>query len=173
MEIKDSFYLGKVTKPFGLKGELVLYLDVDNPSEYTELDGVYININNRLVLYPIESIRINSNKAVVSFEKVEQEDSYRLVGKELYLPLELLPELKGNKFYFHEVIGFNVIDEEKGNIGHIEKILEYPTTPLFSIRLEDREILIPIVEPILQRVDREEETIYIKAPEGLIELYLD
>ena len=50
---EDSYYLGRITKPFGYKGELSIYLDVDTPEEYRELDGVYVEINKRLVLYEI------------------------------------------------------------------------------------------------------------------------
>ena len=72
-----------------------------------------------MVLYTIKSIRINNNKATVRFDGVEYEDLDRLLGRELYLPLELLPPLEGNKFYFHEIIGFSVIEEEKGDIAYI------------------------------------------------------
>lgn len=172
MEIKDCFYLGKVSKPFGFKGELVLFFDVDTPEEYSELDGVYIEINKRLVLYPIETIRVRSNKATVRFRDISPEDALKLIGKDLYLPLELLPILEGNKFYYHEIIGFEVIDAEKGNIGVIKKVLEYPATPLFSIDFKGKEILMPIIDSVIENVDREAKTIYINAPKGLIELYI-
>lgn len=172
MEIKDCFYLGKVSKPFGFKGELVLFFDVDTPEEYSELDGVYIEINKRLVLYPIETIRVRSNKATVRFRDISPEDALKLIGKDLYLPLELLPVLEGNKFYYHEIIGFEVIDAEKGNIGVIKKVLEYPATPLFSIDFKGKEILMPIIDSVIENVDRETKTIYINAPKGLIELYI-
>ncbi|MDD2287791.1 MAG: ribosome maturation factor RimM [Bacteroidales bacterium] len=172
MEIKDCFYLGKVSKPFGFKGELVLFFDVDTPEEYSELDGVYIEINKRLVLYPIETIRVRSNKATVRFRDISPEDALKLIGKDLYLPLELLPILEGNKFYYHEIIGFEVIDAEKGNIGVIKKVLEYPATPLFSIDFKGKEILMPIIDSVIENVDRETKTIYINAPKGLIELYI-
>ncbi|MFA6807304.1 MAG: ribosome maturation factor RimM [Bacteroidales bacterium] len=172
MNVNDCFYLGLVSKPFSYKGELVLYFDVDEPMEYSELDGVYIEISNRLILYPIEAIRVNGNKAVVRFENMNQEDSLKLIGKKLFLPLEMLPKLEGNKFYFHEVIGFNVIDSEKGDVGVINSIIEYPAHPLFSILYNEKEILMPIVDPIIEKVDREAKIIYIKAPQGLIDLYL-
>ncbi|MFV0500640.1 MAG: ribosome maturation factor RimM [Bacteroidales bacterium] len=172
MEIKDCFYLGKVSKPFGFKGELVLFFDVDTPEEYSELDGVYIEINKRLVLYPIDTIRLRSNKATVRFRDISPEDALKLIGKDLYLPLELLPILEGNKFYYHEIIGFEVIDAEKGNIGVIKKVLEYPATPLFSIDFKGKEILMPIIDSVIGNVDRETKTIYINAPKGLIELYI-
>ncbi|MEA5099410.1 MAG: ribosome maturation factor RimM [Bacteroidales bacterium] len=172
MDRKEAYYLGKVVKPFGFKGDLVLFFDVDQPEEYSELDGVYIEINKVLVLYPITSIRLNGNKATVRFENITPDDSLKLIGKDLYLPLSILPKLDGNKFYFHEIIGYEVVDSEKGNIGIIESVIEYPAQPLFSIEFHQKEILIPIIDKIIHKVDRDAKIIYINAPVGLIDLYL-
>ncbi|MEE0267536.1 MAG: ribosome maturation factor RimM [Bacteroidales bacterium] len=172
MKIEDCFYLGKILKPFSYKGEVVLFLDVDEPMDYSELDGVYVSINKKLVLYTIKSIRINNNKATVRFDEVEYEDLERLLGRELYLPLELLPPLEGNKFYFHEIIGFEVIDSEKGNIGKIVGVYENAPQPLLSIDCEGKEILLPIIDEVILNVDRQAKQMSVKSPEGLIELYL-
>ena len=172
MKIEDCFYLGKILKPFSYKGEVVLFLDVDEPMDYSQLDGVYVSINKKLVLYTIKSIRINNNKAIVRFDGVEYEDLERLLGRELYLPLELLPPLEGNKFYFHEIIGFEVIDQEKGNIGKIVGVYENAPQPLLSIEFEGKEILLPIIDEVILQVNRQEKQMRVKSPEGLIELYL-
>jgi 16S rRNA processing protein RimM len=95
-----------------------------------------------------------------------------LVNANLSLPLVLLPKLKGNKFYFHEVSGFMVIDDVHGILGMISKVLELPNNPLFSIDHDGKEILIPIADEIIKKVDRRSRTIHIKAPEGLVDLYL-
>ena len=43
---------------------------------------------------------------------------------------------------------------------------------LFQIMNGDTEILIPILDQIIEKVDRENKTIYISAPAGLIDIYL-
>lgn len=172
MNIKDCFYLGRVSKSFGFKGEVVLFLDVDNIEEYAELDGVYIDINSHLVLYEIESLRFSDNKVIVRFSDTSYEDTLALIGKEMYLPLSMLPKLEGNKFYFHEVIGFKVIDKEKGDIGTLKEVIDYPAQPLLSVCFGEKEILIPLVDKIIEKVDRDHKTMYINAPVGLIDLYL-
>ena len=106
-------------------------------------------------------------------EDLTPQEAQALAGHDLYLPLDLLPELTGNQFYFHEVTGFKVIDVEKGEIGIIQSIIEYPAQPLFSIMNGDKEILIPVIDPIIKKVDREQRTITIEAPNGLIDLYLE
>ena len=49
MEIKDCFQLGKITKPFGYKGEVVFFLDVDEPMDYAEMDSVFVEVGGKLL----------------------------------------------------------------------------------------------------------------------------
>ena len=171
---KDECYrLGNITKPFGYKGQMVFYLDVDSPQDYADLDSVFIETKTGLVPYFFKVDNINGNKAVVTFEDLTPDEAHALAGHDLYLPLDLLPKLTGNHFYFHEVIGFRVVDSQHGDIGTLQSIIEYPAQPLFQIDKEGKEILIPIIDPVIKLVDRENKTLHIDAPNGLIELYLN
>lgn len=171
---KDECYrLGNITKPFGYKGQMVFYLDVDSPQDYADLDSVFIETKTGLVPYFFKVDNINGNKAVVTFEDLTPDEAHALAGHDLYLPLDLLPKLTGNQFYFHEVIGFRVVDRQHGDIGTLQSIIEYPAQPLFQIDKEGKEILIPIIDPVIKLVDRENKTLHIDAPNGLIELYLN
>lgn len=173
MTKEECYRLGNITKPFGIKGQMVFYLDVDSPDDYADLDSAFVEVKGALVPYFFKVDNINGNKAVVTFEDLTPQEAQALAGHDLYLPLDLLPELTGNQFYFHEVTGFKVIDVEKGEIGIIQSIIEYPAQPLFSIMNGDKEILIPVIDPIIKNVDREQRTITIEAPNGLIDLYLE
>lgn len=173
MTKEECYRLGNITKPFGIKGQMVFYLDVDSPDDYANLDSAFVEVKGALVPYFFKVDNINGNKAVVTFEDLTPQEAQALAGHDLYLPLDLLPELTGNQFYFHEVTGFKVIDVEKGEIGIIQSIIEYPAQPLFSIMNGDKEILIPVIDPIIKKVDREQRTITIEAPNGLIDLYLE
>jgi 16S rRNA processing protein RimM len=89
------------------------------------------------------------------------------------LPLDLLPKLEGNKFYFHEVIGFSIEDKNFGIVGKIKGINDATAQALFEIDREGIEILIPMNDEFIVKVDREHQTIIVDTPEGLIDLYLD
>ena len=172
MTKEECYQLGKITKPFGYKGQVVFFLDVDQPDDYTGLDAVFVEIKNTLVPYFIKEMKINGNKATVTFEDISPDQALSLVGCNLFLPLEMLPKLDGNKFYFHEVIGWTVIDSEKGDIGTIASVIDYPAQALFQIMKNDKEILVPIIDQVINKVDRKEKKMYITAPNGLIDLYL-
>ena len=122
----------------------------------------------------MENITFHSNKSFVLFQDLKTlEAANQLVGISAYLPLDLLPEKDGNDFYSHEVVDFLVIDEEKGELGKVQEIIEYPTQSLIQIVINGKEVLIPIHDDIIQDVNREEKKIYIKAPNGLIDMYLE
>lgn len=170
----DYFYLGLITKPFGYKGELYVYLDTDEPEKYANLRAVFLQEGDEYIPYMIESIEMRGGKnAVVKFLDVDGEDAKSLVKMEMYLPLSELPPLTGNKFYYHEVIGFQVIDKEKGNIGVCKDFIDISNQPIMQVDFNGREILIPAVDDVFETVDRENRTLHVNAPEGLIDIYLE
>jgi len=173
MTKEECYQLGRITKPFGYKGQVVFFLDVDTPEDYADLDSVFVDVKGHLMPYFIKDLNLKGNKAIVTFDDISSEEALSLVGCELYLPLDLLPELTGNQFYFHEIIGWKVVDSEKGDIGIIQSVIDYPAQPLFQIMKNDVEILIPVIDQVIQKVDREKKTMFISAPNGLIDLYLD
>lgn len=173
MTKEECYRLGNITKPFGYKGQMVFYLDVDSPEDYAELDSVFVETKTGLVPYFFKVDNINGNKAIVTFEDLTPDEAHALAGHDLYLPLDLLPKLTGNQFYFHEVTGFRVVDSQYGDIGTLQTIIEYPAQPIFQINKEGKEILIPVIDPVIKQVDREHKILYITAPNGLIDLYLN
>ncbi|HPT15302.1 MAG TPA: 16S rRNA processing protein RimM, partial [Bacteroidales bacterium] len=73
----------------------------------------------------------------------------------------------------HEVVGFEVIDKSKGPVGKVRRILELPHQAMFEIEFGDKEILVPLVDEIIVKVDRKLKQLLIDAPEGLIDMYLE
>ena len=172
---KDKcFYVGKIVKTHGLKGEVTLRIDNEQFDDIEELNYFLLDVNEQLIPYFIEDIAYHSNKAFVLFQDLKTlEAANQFVGKSAYLPLDLLPEKEGNDFYSHEVVGYLVVDEEKGEIGNVNEIIEYPTQSIIQIIKDGKEILIPIHDDILKDVNRDEKKIYIKAPNGLIDMSLE
>lgn len=176
MEIADCYLLGYVTRLHGYKGEVLLFLDVTDPSEYTDLKQVYLDFNGSLTPFFIEKKSFaNATNLRIKFAGVESEDDARmLLKKSAYLPLTSLPQLSGTDFYDHEVIGFTICDKSFGEVGEIQTILDLPSNPLFEVLSKDGiEILIPIDKERIIQIDREKKEILIDAPEGLLDLYFE
>lgn len=174
MKKEDCFYLGKIVTKYSFKGELLIKLDTDQPELYENLDAMFIEVRNTLIPFFIESSQLHKSDLLrVQFEDVTTEaDADALIKSDVYLPLEFLPKLEGNKFYFHEVIGFTVEDVNYGKVGTVVSINDSTAQALFEIENDGKEILIPMNDAFIEKVDRKNKTIFVKTPEGLIDLYL-
>ena len=174
MRKDECFYLGKIAKKFSFKGEVLIYLDTDEPEEYQNMESVFVEINKNLVPYFIESSSIHKNDFLrVQFEDVKNEDEADyLLGSEVYLPLSLLPKLEGNKFYYHEVIGFEIEDKTLGVFGKIVSINDTAAQPLFEVLNGNVEMLIPMIDQFLVKIDRDNKIVLMDLPDGLIQMYL-
>ena len=174
MRKEDCFYLGKIAKKFSFKGEVLIYLDTDEPELYENMESVFVEFNKNLVPFFIENSSLHKGDFLrVQFEDViTEEDADKLIGCEIYLPLSMLPKLEGNKFYFHEVIGFEIEDLKLGVFGVIESINDSSAQPLFEVLNGSVELLIPMIDPFLVKVDRENKKVVMDLPDGLIDMYL-
>jgi len=175
MKVEDCFYLGKIVKKYSFKGELLVKLDTDEPELYDQLDSVFIMVRNNLIPFFIERSQLHKSDLLrVKFEDVDtEEDADSLLKSDIYLPLEFLPELEGDKFYFHEVIGFTVEDTNFGVVGNITGINDTTAQALFEIDKDGKEILIPLNDEFIVSIDRENKKIMVETPPGLIDLYLE
>ena len=109
---------------------------------------------------------------MVHFEGVDDVDgATAMSGHDLLLPLSVLPKLEGLQFYYHEVIGFELVDVARGSLGTIEQILDLPGNPLFKSIRDGAEGLFPMSDAVLRAVDRETRTITLELPEGMFDLY--
>ena len=175
MQKQDCFYLGKIVKKYSFRGEVLVKLDTDQPEIYNNLDAVFIELKNNLIPFYIEHSQLHKSELLrIKFEDViTEEDADAIMKCELFLPLELLPKLEGNKFYFHEVIGFKVEDVNFGSVGVITGINDTTSQALFEIDRDGIEILIPLNDEFIHKVDRDNKKIVVETPEGLIDLYLE
>jgi 16S rRNA processing protein RimM len=175
MNKQDCFFLGKIVKKYSFKGELLAKLDTDEPELYKDLESVFIDLKGSLIPFFIESSQLHKSELLrVKFEDVDTEgDADALMKCELYLPLDFLPELEDDKFYFHEIIGFKVEDKNFGTVGIITGVNDSTSQSLFEIDRDGIEILIPMNDEFISKVDKPNKTIFVETPEGLIDLYLE
>ena len=174
MRKEECFYLGKIAKKFSFKGEVLAYLDTDEPELYENMESVFVEFNNNLVPFFIENSSLHKNDFLrIRFEDVNnEEEADRLLGCAIYLPLKLLPKLSGNKFYFHEVIGFEIEDKRLGVFGIIQSVNDTTAQPLFEVLNGEVELLIPMIDAFLVKIDRANKKVIMDLPEGLVEMYL-
>ena len=175
MKKKDCYFLGKIIKKYSFKGEVLAKLDTDESNVYKELKTVFLDLNNNLVPYFIVDLKLHKSDLLrLKFEDINNEvEANELIKKDMYLPLNSLPKLEGNCFYFHEVLGFEILDHNYGKIGILKSINDQSSQAFFEIDNDGKEILIPVNDEFIKHVNRDSKTITVLTPPGLIDLYTD
>ncbi|MGA0211650.1 MAG: ribosome maturation factor RimM [Flavobacteriaceae bacterium] len=172
MKKEDCFYVGTLVGKFSFKGEMLAKVDSDTPEEYITLESIFVELSTGLVPFFIKKCQLHKSELLrIQFDSVDNEAAaMALLKKDLYLPLSLLPPLKGTQFYYHEVVWFSV--EEYGKLlGAIQQVIESGAQALFQVQTEERkEVLIPIHDDFIVAIHRDLKKIVMQLPEGLLEL---
>lgn len=173
MRKEDCYFLGKITRRHGLAGNVILKLDTDQPELYNKLESIFVEINGLLVPFFIEKSSWSKLDALnLAFKNSSEALVDQSLNKDVYLPLSSLPKLTGNQFYYHEIIGFEIIDQNGNNCGVIRSVNDQTAQNYFVTNLDGKEVVVPIIKDWILEVDREERLIKMNLPEGLIDVFL-
>lgn len=171
MKKDDCYQLGEVIKTHGLKGEVSIGLDVDFPESYQNLESVFLEQEGRLVPFFIQTIQIDRKKALVKFEDIDSVAAAKALTKQqLFLPLTSLPKLSKGQYYFHDLIGCQIYEDDQ-LVGVVNQIIDLNGNQLLEVIVNEKEVLIPLKDEILIKVDTSKGIIEAKLPEGLLDVY--
>lgn len=173
MTFDQVFELGYLDRIHGIKGELLLLIDVDEPDHYLKLGSVFLNVKGKLIPFFVQSIKkLRSDQLLIKFEDVQSdEEALDLVGCNVFLPIEQLPSLREDQYYFHELIGMQVYDNHLGTVGVVTMVLETPQQYLLQFDHEGCEVLCPMHDDLIEKVDKKTKTIHLNLPAGLLDVY--
>jgi 16S rRNA processing protein RimM len=165
------FPIGQIAKPHGVNGEMSFSFTSDIfdreevPFFIFEMDGI-------LVPFFIEEYRFKGNTTgLLKLEDIDNEIQAReFAGLTIYLPNKFLEKVEDAEIELDYFAGFTLIDSEKGVLGVISEVDQTTDNVLFVIPTEDDELLIPAGEEYIEEIDHDKKIIYVKLPEGLLDL---
>lgn len=165
---KDVYKIGRLGKTHGVRGDISFLFD-DDVFDRTDADYLILKVDGILVPFFIEEYRFKSDtNAIVKFEGLDtQEQARELTGCDVYFPRELADSGDG-PLSWSALAGFEIIDDLSGkSVGRIASVDDSTLNTLFE--LEDGR-LIPASEELITRFDKDNRTITIDLPEGILEL---
>ncbi len=171
MTYNNQILLGRITRIHGFEGAVAIRLEKAFIDNFPELESVFIETDGRPVPffiseweYPGGDILKLKFKGYNSFEKVNEFNGCRV----------FLTSSQGtdNPVQKTETIsGFKVLSADKRVIGTIKNVIQNPGQDLLSILTpENKEILIPLHEDLIIKVNRRSKTITMDLPDGLTDL---
>ena len=165
---EEVYKIGRIGKAHGVKGEVSFSFD-DDVFDRVDADYLILEVDGILVPFFMEEYRFRSdNTALVKFEDIDTQDRAReLTNCDVYF-LRSEADDEEEELTYSFLVGFNIVDDQSGrNVGTIASIDDNTLNILFE--LEDG-TLIPASEELITDIDKDNKTITIALPEGILEL---
>jgi len=164
--------VGKIVNTHSLKGEVKVISSTDFEEErFKKGSKLLITRGNQLIReVVVQSYRNHKNFLLVKFEGIDSvEEAEKLKNLQIKIDSDEVGELEENEFYFHQIIGCEVFDENDKNLGEIIDILTPGANDVWVIKGENgKEILIPYIEDVVKQIDITNKKVNIEVMEGLI-----
>lgn len=172
MILKSSvFPIGQIIKPHGVNGEMSFSFTSDI-FDKEEVPYFIFEIQGILVPFFLEEYRFKgSTTGLLKLDGIKTDERAReFSGLTIYLPKTFLEKVEDTEIELDYFAGFSLVDAEKGLIGVISEVDQTTDNVLFVIPTKDDELLIPAGEEYIEEIDHEKKIIYVRLPEGLLDL---
>ena len=169
-----TFLIGSTKRPHGLKGELKLYVEEKYVEDLMNAEILMIDIKGRPTPFFIEDIRFGNN-IIAKFEDVNTpEAAMSIANKEISLrESDLIPdderEIEIETMPYEHCIGYTIVNEGE-TLGIIDNIVEYPQQEMAILNYKNKEVLVPLNQHFIKKVDDKNKVIEMVLPEGLLDL---
>jgi len=168
---EDIFPIGQLIKPHGVSGEMTFSFTSD-VFDTEEAAFLIIEIQGIFVPFFIEEYRFKSNQtALIKLEGIKSDEKARsFSGSTVYLPKKYLEKVVDTEIELDYFVGFTLVDELKGDIGLITEVDQTTDNALFVIGKGRDEMLIPVGDDYIIKIDHKKKRIVVRLPEGLLDL---
>jgi 16S rRNA processing protein RimM len=169
----EYFKIGKLVAVHGLKGELLLKHELGKKTSLKGLQAIFIEEKkNSFLPWFIETAKIKSeNEIYLKLEDINtREAAMKLSSKEIWIPEPDFKKLAA-KTAPAGLLGYTVINNNEP-LGEILELIEQPHQLLCRLEINGKEVLIPLHEESLQKINHKKKEVIVELPDGLLEIYL-
>ncbi len=159
--------IGYFSKTHGLKGQLHFNSQIEFDED--ALNVIFIDSTTGKAPYFIEKLQFANKLYIVKLEDIDAiEEAKKLVGKKIYIDKAFVITNETETNWLE----YELIDVKHGVIGIINSVNNNGAQLIVSINYKEKEMLLPLVDELIDKIDTINKKIYYKSPDGLIELYL-
>lgn len=161
--------IAKIIATRGLKGELKLYPYTNTPEDIDRISQVYIE--GLKEPFKLKTVNLNKNIVFLRLEGIDTiEKAEKLKNLDVYIDeAETLEFLGDDSFFYEDLIGVKVYDEEHHYLGEVVDLRKLPTQETLVIDREGKEWMLPFIDEFIVELDLEEESLIVRLIEGLLD----
>jgi 16S rRNA processing protein RimM len=161
--------VGEVRRAHGVRGELVVESHSENPQRFAPGSQLLVGEDpDRSRPVTVRAVRPHRRHLLVSLESVEDRNAAEpLRGLRLFARAPELPPPGEDAFWWHELIGLEVVDTGGRSLGRIAGVVPRPDQDLWEVETPGGPVLVPAVRNIVSRVDPRAGRVTVDPPGGL------
>ncbi len=166
--------IGKIVATHGVNGAVIMTHIAADSKWLKKGHALMVEMQRgSYIPYFVADFKVgNESEFVINIEDIDKvEAAKKLVSKAVFVNEDVLAAYAKQSPLLW--IGFTVTDVHKGLLGPMEDVMQSPSQWLGKVMVGDKEVLIPLVEPILREVNLRSKRVIIEMPPGLIDVYLD
>jgi len=165
----DFFVLGKVLKTRGLHGCLKVMSYAQKQDVFDGLKYIFVEkAPGQKKEYQVKKIEISGKFLFIQLNEINDLDAAAsLVGCSIFLPSQLLPQLPEGEYYWSDIIGLEVVNQDGRILGKIESIFPTGSNDVYVCKNGKRETLLPAIADVIDKIDLKNGFMKVKLPKGL------
>ena len=161
--------IGRIIRSHGLTGRMKVlsYLESQDVLDHLEVVSVGRRVQDA-VTFSLDSLQTGKNCFIIKLAGVEDKDAAsQLVGSSLWMPLEKIKKLPDGEYYWHDIIGLEVVTEEGRILGRIESVFPTGSNDVYVCRGNGKEILLPAIGDVVRKIDLDHHVMVVRLLKGL------
>lgn len=161
--------VGRVRKPHGVHGELLVEILTDFPQRLAEGVSVGIGQSEPQQFLTVKSVRLHKGAWLLKFLECTRREQAEIFREQyVFLPEQQREALPANYYYEHELVGLRCVLVDGREAGIVQRLEAGPAGAWLVVLQGEQEVLVPFVSPIVVRVELEQGTVLLDPPEGLL-----
>ena len=172
MTWEEMAVVGRVARPHGLRGQVIVNPETDFPEErFRQGAELFLKRGERLEPVAVTTVRFHRERPILGLSGISDvEAASALAGAELRVPQQALTPLAQGTYYRHDLVGCDVVTVSGAPVGVVKDVEGTIGRSRLVVQSPAGEVLVPLVEDICPEIDPAGRRIVIDPPEGLIEL---
>lgn len=159
--------IGKIIGAHGIKGEVKVF--PYGELEDFELKTVLVSAKEAVKSFTVKRVRKHKEVYILELEGVSvRNDAEALIGAEVGVPKDELPELDEDEYYYMDLVGMDVMTDEGKYLGSISNVIATGSNDVFEVDGPFGTVLIPALDNIIIEVDAVGRKVTVRLMEGLL-----
>ncbi len=163
--------IGRIVGSHGLAGRVKVLSYLESPVVLQGLSALWVGRTpQEAAVHRLEAVQLGRGTFVLKLGEVsDRETAGKFKGLTVWMASDHLKKLPEGEFYWHEVIGLNVLTEEGRSLGVIESVFPTGSNDVYVCRSGEEEVLLPAIGEVVRRIDPDRKVMVVRLLKGLME----